>query len=222
MRGARARRVAGGDRLKLKLDAVPDDNKLDIDARLTAPAGGVVATMAGLKAPLTATIDGKRQLEEPGRASWRIATLGGGELANLNVTARDGHIEVRGVTRPGLYLEGPVERLTAPALQVAVDATLASARADTRIKLRSDALLVDAGGLLDLANSRFGNFAVDAKLLTPGAIAPNLRGRDVLARVVLERGVRDGRRSTTRCAPPRSASAKPRASRISMPRGWRA
>jgi hypothetical protein len=90
------------------------------------------------------------------------------------------------VTRPGLYLERPVERLTAPALQVAIDTTLNERRADTRMKLRSSALLVDAGGLIDLAKSQFGNFAVDAKLLTPGAIAPNLRGRDVLARVVLD------------------------------------
>ncbi|KAK0359791.1 hypothetical protein LTR94_029864, partial [Friedmanniomyces endolithicus] len=43
----------------------------------------------------------------------------------------------------------------------------------------------DAGGMIDLANSHFGNFAVDAMLKTPGAIAPNLSGRDVLARVVL-------------------------------------
>ena len=180
----RAAGVAGGDTVKLKLDAVPDDNKLDIDARVFAPAGGLVATMAGLKAPLTATIGGKGSWK-----SWTgklAATLGGGQLADLNITARDGHFEVRGPTRPGLYLEGPVERLTAPALQVAVDATLGEARkVDTRITLKSDALAVDAGGLLDLANSRFGNFAVDAKLLTPGAIAPNLRGRDVLARVVL-------------------------------------
>ena len=39
--------------------------------------------------------------------------------------------------------------------------------------------------LIDLANSQFGNFAVDAKLLTPGAIAPNLAGKDVLGRFVL-------------------------------------
>ena len=180
----RAAGVAGGDTVKLKLDAVPDDDKLDIDARVVAPVGGLVATMAGLKAPLTATVGGQ--------GSWKAwtgklaATLGGGQLADLNITARDGHFQVRGPTRPGLYLEGPVERLTAPALQVAVDATLGEARkVDTRVKLRSNALSVDAGGVLDLANSRFGNFAVDARLLTPGAIAPNLRGRDVLARVVL-------------------------------------
>lgn len=175
--------VAGGDTLRLRLDAVPEQNKLDVNARLVAPAGGLVASIAGTKAPLTATVNGRGSW-----ASWQgkaLATLGGGQLANLDLRARDGHIEMRGFTRPGLYLEGPVERLTAPQLDVAVDTTLQERRADTRIKLKSDALAVDAGGLIDLANSQFGNFAVDAKLLTPGAIAPNLRGRDVLARVVL-------------------------------------
>lgn len=175
--------VAGGDTLKLTLDAVPDEDKLTVDARLVAPAGGLVSAMAGTKAPLTATINGKG-----GWKSWQgkaLATLGGGQLADLGITARDGHIEVRGYTKPGLYLEGPVERLTGPQLNVAIDTTLAERRADTRIKLNSSALAVDAGGIIDLASNKFGNFAVDAKLLTPGAIAPNLRGRDVLARVVL-------------------------------------
>ena len=175
--------VSGGDTLKLILDAVPDANKLDVKARVFAPVGGVLGTMASLKAPLTATVDGQGSWK-----SWTgkaMATLGGQQLADLGVTARDGHIEVRGYTRPGLYLEGPVERLTAPRLDVAIDTTLNDRKADTRMKLRSSALMVDAGGLIDLANNQFGNFAVDAKLLTPGAIAPNLNGRDVLARVVL-------------------------------------
>ena len=179
----RAPGVAGGDTLALRLDAVPDDNKLDLNVKLNAPAGGVVATMAGLKAPLALTVDGRGSWADwQGRA---IATLGAGQLANLGVHARSGHIEVRGQTRPGLYLEGPVERLTAPQLAVAIDATLNERRADTRIKLNSSALAVDAGGLVDLANSTFGNFAVNARLLTPGAIAPNLAGKDVMARLVL-------------------------------------
>jgi len=175
--------VAGGDTLKLRLDAVPDDDKLQIEARLVAPVGGVLSRLGSLKAPLTADISGSG-----GWKSWRgkaLANLGAGRLADLDVSSRDGHIEVRGLARPGLYLEGPVERLTAPALRVAIDTTLAERRADTRVKLTSDALVVDAGGVLDFARSTFGNFAVDARLITPGAIAPNLRGRDVLARVVL-------------------------------------
>ncbi|WP_267396871.1 MULTISPECIES: translocation/assembly module TamB domain-containing protein [unclassified Sphingomonas] len=176
--------IAGGDTLSLRLDAVPEQNKLDVKLKLNAPVGGVVATMGALKAPLTANVDGRGSW-----ASWQgkaLATLGGGQLANLDVTAKSGHIEVRGFTKPGLYLEGPVERLTAPQLAVAIDTTLNDRKADTRIKLTSDALAVDAGGLIDLAASKFGNFAVDAKLLTPGSIMPNLRGRDVTARVVLD------------------------------------
>ena len=180
----RAAGVAGGDTLHLKLDAVPDDDKLDVNLRLAVPVGGAVATMAGLKAPLTATVDGRG-----GWSNWQgraVATLGGGALANLGLTATNGHIQVRGATRPGLYLAGPVERLTSPLLDVAADVTLDQRRADTRVKLRSAALAVDAGGVLDFAASRFGQFAVDARLLTPGSILPNLRGRDVAARVVLD------------------------------------
>ena len=176
--------VAGGDTLHLKLDAVPEQNKLDIDAKLFAPVGGVVATMGSLKQPLTATVGGQGSWK-----NWKgkaLATLGGGQLANLDLSARDGHIRVRGFTKPGLYLEGPVERLTSPQLDVAIDTTLNERKADTRIKLKSSALAVDAGGLIDLANNRFSNFAVDAHLLTPGSILPQLNGRDVLARVVLD------------------------------------
>ncbi|MEI5688774.1 translocation/assembly module TamB domain-containing protein [Sphingomonas kyungheensis] len=176
--------VAGGDRLRLRLDAVPAQNKLDVNLKLDAPVGGVVASMASLKAPLTASVDGRGSWQAwQGRA---LATLGGGQLANVAIDARSGHIALRGFATPGLYLEGPVERLTAPRLDLAIDTTLNDRKADTRIKLKSDALAVDAGGLLDLAASKFGNFAVDARLLTPGAIAPNVRGRDVMARVVLD------------------------------------
>ena len=174
---------SGGDTLSLKLDAVPDQNKLDIKARVVAPVGGVLSSMAALKQPLVATVDGQGSWQ-----SWSgkaLATLGGQPLANLDATSQAGHIQVRGFTRPGLYLEGPVERLTAPRLDVAIDTTLNERKADTRIKLKSAALAVDAGGLIDFANNQFGNFAVDAHVLTPGAIAPNVTGRDVLARVVL-------------------------------------
>lgn len=179
----RAPGVAGGDVARLMLDAVPDDNKLDVAARVQAPANGAIAQIAGLKAPLVATLGGKGSWKD-----WRgklAATLGNGTLADLSITANDGRFQVNGVTRPGLYLEGPVERLTAPGLQVAIDTRVAARKADTRIKLKSDALAVDAGGIVDLANNRLGNFAVVANLLTPGAIAPNVRGRDVQARVVL-------------------------------------
>ncbi|MDB5714731.1 MAG: hypothetical protein JWO15_2128 [Sphingomonadales bacterium] len=173
-----------GDRLAFNLDAVPDDNRLIIDARLNAPTGGVVTQLAGLKAPLVASVAGRGSW-----ANWTGAarvSLGGQPLADLAVTAKSGAFAVKGPTRPGLILSGPVERLTAPNLYVDAAATLANRRADTRILLKSDALVVTSNGVIDLAKSQFAALKVDARLLTPGAIAPNLNGRDVRVGLLLD------------------------------------
>ena len=101
--------VGGGDRLHLMLNAVPDDNRLAINARLDAPADGVVASLAGSKAPLAVRIGG--------RGDWKAwtanlnAALGGQPLAQLDIAARDGTFSVRGPLQPGLILAGPVARL---------------------------------------------------------------------------------------------------------------
>jgi translocation and assembly module TamB len=169
--------IAGGDQLALKLDAVPDKDMLDIDLRLNAPANGLVTGLVGLEAPLTFTIDGDGSWKHwAGRA---VSTLGGSEFANLAVKAESGTFHVRGATHPGLYMKGPVERLASPQLDVSLDAAWSDRKADTKLTLRSSALQVDCTGLLDLGNSRFGDFRVQAALLTPGAIAPNLRGNSV-------------------------------------------
>jgi len=174
---ADAATVGGGDKLALRLDAVPDDDRLQIDAQLHAPANGVVAKLAGLTGPLDAAVGGQGSWSRwQGKAG---ATLDGKPLADLVITAQNGTFTVKGPTHPGVMLTGPVEQLTAPALDVDLTARLADRSADTRLTLRSDALAVSAAGLIDLAQNRFGNMKVDAQLLRPGAIAENLNGRDV-------------------------------------------
>ncbi|MEG3182370.1 translocation/assembly module TamB domain-containing protein [Sphingomonas sp. LT1P40] len=173
----------GGDRLALVLDAVPDDNKFDLRADLAAPVGGLVAGLVKLEAPLLARVSGRG-----GWDNWRgraVGRLGAGQLADLAITARKGAFQVRGVTQPGLYLKGPVERLTAPNMQVALDAVLDRRRVDTRLRLRSNAMALTTTGIIDLAKSAFDQFRVEAMLLTPGAIAPNLNGRSVIGAVAL-------------------------------------
>src|SRR3546814_15106166 len=83
-------------------------------------------------------------------------------------------------------LEWPVARLTSPALQITLAARLEERRADLRLRLRSDAIAMSADGLVDLARNRFGNLAVDMRLLSPGSMEKNLSGRAVRARLVLD------------------------------------
>ncbi|HEY0445576.1 MAG TPA: translocation/assembly module TamB domain-containing protein [Allosphingosinicella sp.] len=175
--------LAGGDRLALRLDAVPEANRFDLDARIQAPANGFVAGLTGFRQPIVAAIGGRGSWDNwRGRAQ---ATLAGQPFANLSITGRDGTFSVTGPLRPGLVVEGPLQRLTAPLVQLNLVTTLAERRADTRLRLQSAAMAVAAEGLIDLGQSRFQDVRVAARLLQPGAIAPNLRGRDVRLAMVL-------------------------------------
>lgn len=176
--------VAGGDTLALRLDAVPEQNKLDVDMRMNAPVKGLVTGLMGLDRPLALNVGGRGSWQ-----NWRgqaNGTLGGRRIADLTVAAQNGRFQVRGPTWPGVYMQGPVERLASPQLDVALDAVWRDRAADGLLKLRSRALSVEAKGIVDLGRNRFGNLNVDAILLTPGAIAPNLSGRSVRAALALD------------------------------------
>ena len=176
--------VAGGDSVHLRLDAVPEQNRLLIGMKLAAPAGGLVDSYAHLGRPLALSIGGKGDW-----TAWNgtvQGTLGGQPLADLGLQARNGTFRLLGNVKPGIMLSGPAARMTEPQIDVDATATLAERRADTVLKLRSSAFALDAAGLLDFAHSRFGNLRVNAQLLTPGAILPNLAGRDVKAALVLD------------------------------------
>src|SRR3546814_19055697 len=48
----------GEDRLTLRLDAAPEDNRLNIEGSLNAPADGLIASLAGFDRPVAATLSG--------------------------------------------------------------------------------------------------------------------------------------------------------------------
>jgi len=177
-------RAAAGDRLGLRLDAVPDGDRFDLDATLAAPVGGVVAGIAGLRQPLEARVSG-----EGGWANWNgtaTARLGGAALLDLRVAGRDGTFTATGQARPAALLSGAPARLLGPALDLRAAAALAERRADVTLRATSAALDVAARGLVDLADSRFGNLIVDARLLRPAALLDDARGRDVRLALTLD------------------------------------
>ena len=187
--------VAGGDVAIVKLDAVPDSNRLLIDARVTAPAGGLVDSFAGTGKSIAFTLAGQGDW-----AAWNgraQGMLGGNPLADLTVTARNGTFGLRGKAMPAVFTaapgatpdaaaQSPLARLTAPQFDIDATAALAERRADVRFSAKSDAMMVTGKGILDLANNSFGNVMIAAALLKPGSIADNLSGRDVRLAAVLD------------------------------------
>ncbi|MDO6415542.1 translocation/assembly module TamB domain-containing protein [Sphingomonas sp. BIUV-7] len=176
--------IAGGDRLHLVLDARPDANRFGLDARLEAPKGGLVDSYAKLGKPLSLLAKGNGDW-----ADWKgrlTGALGGEALAKLDVTGRNGTFRSIGAIRPGLILTGPAARLTEPAIQLDLVTALAGRKVDTKLVARSSAFALDAAGLIDLGASRLGNLRINASLLKPGAIAPNVSARDLRLAATLD------------------------------------
>jgi translocation and assembly module TamB len=179
--------LPGGDQLALKLDAVPEQNRFDLEARMRGPANGFLAGLTGLDRPIAAQVSGRGTWANwQGRAQ---AVLAGQPFADLSIGGRDGTFTITGPVRPNLILsEGPLAELTAPLTQVNLVTTFANRRADLRLRAQSRALAIAAEGLADLGQSRFENMRVAARLLRPAALAPNLNGRDVRVAAVLNGG----------------------------------
>ncbi len=177
------RNRAGGDRIALVVDAVPEDNRLDLNLDLNAPGNGVLAAMAGLTDPLRIRLGGQGSWE-----AWNgrlDANLAGNELARLQITARDGTFVVRGPTRIARMFEGPTAALLGPVMNVQMSAAMDERRVRLAGNLNSDAFRLNTNGLVDLSDNSFEDLALSFVLLKPSAMAENLRGSGLRALLTL-------------------------------------
>lgn len=173
----------GGDRLALTLDAVPEQNRLEIGLNLRAPSDGMIAALAGISEPLAVDLQGRGDW-----ARWdgRLdADLGGTEFARLSLSARDGTFAIDGPTRIARLLEGPTANLLGPVMNIDMTAALDERRADLSGTIASDAFTFRADGLVDLSDNSFSDLRLGFVLLQPSALAENLRGRGLRASLTL-------------------------------------
>ena len=167
-----------GDTLALRLDAEPDRDRFDIGAHATAPAGGVIAGLLGLSAPLAVDVAGDGRW-----TAWRgtaKATLGGAPLADLALTADAGRFGLGGTVTPSKLLTGLLARLAGTSLRVDATATLADREARTSIALRSAAVVATGTGMIDFGDESFAGTTIEARVLQPAALDPKLSARDLL------------------------------------------
>ncbi|MEH3107671.1 MAG: hypothetical protein PGN09_10415 [Sphingomonas fennica] len=166
-----------GDRARVRLDAAPDADRFDLAARVAAPAGGVVAGLAGVRRDLAIDVGG-----EGGWSRWRgraRATLGGRPVAGLALRVDDGRVALAGRMAPAPFLQGKLQRLTAPQVMVRGEGRFADRRLSGRLRMDSPALRIAAAGTIDLTENRFEPLTLDATLLRPAALFPNMSGRDI-------------------------------------------
>ncbi|WP_300975008.1 translocation/assembly module TamB domain-containing protein [Sphingomonas sp. LHG3406-1] len=168
---------AGGDRLVLALDAVPEDNRLALNAFVSAPTGGVLARMAGVDEAFSARLQGSGDWKQ-----WNgrlLADLDDAPFARLQLTARDGRFGVRGPTRIARLVEGPTAALLGPITTIDLQSSWQNRRADLNGRIGSDAFTLVANGMADVGRNRFDDLRLNFALLKPSVLAPNLTGREL-------------------------------------------
>jgi len=168
---------AAQDRLVIRLDSEPDRNRFDVDAKIVGPATGAIAGITGWKRAVDGLVSG-----DGSWAKWKgRATLDVGDvrLVELGLTARRGRYALAGSLAPTTFLKGKLQRLTAPAVAVDGAATLADRQLDGSLSIRTAALDIAMSGRLDLAANAFAGVAIDARLLKPSALFPNMTGRNI-------------------------------------------
>jgi translocation and assembly module TamB len=175
---------AKGDRLVLKLDAVPDDNRFDVDLKVDAPAKGLVAGLMGKSVPVKAVLNG--------RGSWQkwdgalTAQVGNEDIADLILTARDGTFTAKGVAAPAkIIADGLIIRALSPVADIDMAAKFENRRADIKGSVRSASMVLGASGVADLANGGFDDLALDINLLRPSIISPSVSGNNVRGKALL-------------------------------------
>lgn len=176
--------TSAGDRLALLLDAEPRRKRFDLDADVTAPAGGLIGKLVGAQKPLAAKVEGAGSWAVwDGRAS---VTAAGVRTVDLALGVREGAYRLSG----GLMLEsvtrGRVQRLAGRRVAVDGRGRLERGVLAGALALRSAALSLRADGGLDLRRGRYDAVTVRGSLIQPAALFKNMRGRDLQLRAVLD------------------------------------
>lgn len=157
--------LGGTDTLKALLDAEPDGDRFDVDVDYRAPAGGLLAELAGT--------DKDTRLRLKGDGTWTqwigglVVNQGDANLAALRVHNNAGLYKVVGQLRPGEFVTG----LPAEALGEAVSLALVGSLEDSVLSggyaLRAAAISAGGEGIVDLGDNVLRNVTLKADLLNP-------------------------------------------------------
>ncbi|MES2001487.1 MAG: translocation/assembly module TamB domain-containing protein [Pseudomonadota bacterium] len=167
----------GGDRVHFKLDAEPDRDRFDIDARVRSPGDGVLPAIVGTKRSIDLDISGAGSWSR-----WRghgAVDLAGRPAARLTLGVDGGRYRLAGKWAPAQFLKGRFHRLTTPIVTIRGDATLVERVLDGQLSAATPEIRVVTRGALDLGANQFRKVRLGIDLLKPEALFTNMSGRNV-------------------------------------------
>lgn len=172
-----AARLGARDRIALLLDAEPDGDRFDIEGNALAPAGGVLAGLAGLPDGYTGRIvgDGTWGRWRGAAVVRRIGAPGARPVAAFRITNDAGRYGVLGQLRAGLAADTLAGRALGETLSLAAGFTLADSVVEGRAAAVSRALDLRAGGVVDLADKVVDGARVNLVLRDPDLFGEALR-----------------------------------------------
>ena len=176
--------VDGSDRVHLRLDTAPDRDRFDLAATVRGEATGVLARATGIRRRLALDLYGQGSW-----TAWRGALRGEAEgvrVADLSLGNRAGDYTLSGALALDLLTHGKLKSLSSPHVLVNGHGMLASRRLQGALALRSPSIAIDTTGGIDLAASAYRDVRVRARLLRPTGLFPNMTGRNIELRAILD------------------------------------
>ena len=181
--------LGGTDRLFVLLDAAPARDKFDLKLDYAAPAGGVLAGLAGTKQDLRARI--------VGAGSWRdwkgalLAEQGGKQLAALRLTNRAGRYGILGQARPDGLVSGFAARAMGEVVSIDAQGSMASSVVEGRFGLAGQRLVANGTGKVDLAGNSFERFRLTLRNTDPALLGEGTRLQEAVLVAILDGKFRD-------------------------------
>ena len=182
---------SGGERLALRLDAEPDRDRFDLDGRVDAPENSVVCALLGTRRPV--------RLDLGGDGSWSRWTgnarldISGRRTADLDLGMASGRFALRGWAAPSPFLQGRLQRLTAPVCADRGQRDLRRAPGDRPAVLCSRARCAPTRAARSISPPAYEDVRIAGLLTRPPAMFRNMTGRDIRLAALLDGGFGDAR-----------------------------
>ncbi|KPQ32022.1 MAG: autotransporter translocation and assembly module inner membrane component TamB, partial [Porphyrobacter sp. HL-46] len=173
------------DRIALLLDAEPDGDRFDLEADYLAPAGGVLAGLAGFETGYDARIagDGTWQRWRGTAVARRLSAQGsvgeaGPAVAAFRISNDAGKYGVLGQVRPQLSGDDVIARAVGEAVSLAASFTLEDSVLEGRTALITRAFDLRGAGVVDLADNLVEGARTSLALRDPDLLGDGWRFED--------------------------------------------